>query len=714
MDASFPLRRCRILSAPELLVFDGALPTVGHTTSTKGLARMCQPVPHSDHPALRDHWADFAKSRVGQAMAVLGAASTVGLVAELLEVDEAGVRTVVGQLAETARFEHAEIGERILRNTPDELRRKLHSRAAELLHHRGFPASTVADHLVDADAAGYPWAVEVLRTAAEDAITDDQIEPAVDRLELAYRATRDAGERAAIAIRLVCLEWRINPSTRSRQFTRLKAALRAGRVPHHELPAAAMYLLWHGQVPQADHALGQLNSGKPDEATPEIDFLRAWLRYSYPPHVQRHPRLFAAPARPPKVRADQHSPHRHGAELLTGLFTHPLDEIATLAQRLLTSHRLTSTTIEPLVAAVHCLIYSNRLDTAAAWCESLLAEADARRAPTWQSIFAGLRAETMLRKGNIRDAISDAALALNYVPAEHLGLWIGTPIAAMVHALTISGRHAEAATQLERPVPRTIFESRFGLPYLAAQGHHQLALGRADEALRSFRRCGYLMDRWNMDFPWLVPWRNDIAAAHLALGEHRQAQEFATRHLELLGAADRHRSGGVTLRLLATTGDRYQAFRLLRESAAIARTGGDDVELATALGELGKAHRAVGDHERSRALIRDAARIAEACGAEVLLRDLLDGKPQTATEPMPALRPIPGGLATLSPAERRVAELAARGKANREIADKLAITTSTVEQHLTRVYRKLGVARRSELYFVLPIGPADTAVSAAG
>ncbi len=675
---------------------------------------MCQPVPHSDHPALRDHWADFAKSRVGQAMAVLGAASTVGLVAELLEVDEAGVRTVVGQLAETARFEHAEIGERILRNTPDELRRKLHSRAAELLHHRGFPASTVADHLVDADAAGYPWAVEVLRTAAEDAITDDQIEPAVDRLELAYRATRDAGERAAIAIRLVCLEWRINPSTRSRQFTRLKAALRAGRVPHHELPAAAMYLLWHGQVPQADHALGQLNSGKPDEATPEIDFLRAWLRYSYPPHVQRHPRLFAAPARPPKVRADQHSPHRHGAELLTGLFTHPLDEIATLAQRLLTSHRLTSTTIEPLVAAVHCLIYSNRLDTAAAWCESLLAEADARRAPTWQSIFAGLRAETMLRKGNIRDAISDAALALNYVPAEHLGLWIGTPIAAMVHALTISGRHAEAATQLERPVPRTIFESRFGLPYLAAQGHHQLALGRADEALRSFRRCGYLMDRWNMDFPWLVPWRNDIAAAHLALGEHRQAQEFATRHLELLGAADRHRSGGVTLRLLATTGDRYQAFRLLRESAAIARTGGDDVELATALGELGKAHRAVGDHERSRALIRDAARIAEACGAEVLLRDLLDGKPQTATEPMPALRPIPGGLATLSPAERRVAELAARGKANREIADKLAITTSTVEQHLTRVYRKLGVARRSELYFVLPIGPADTAVSAAG
>lgn len=670
----------------------------------------------------RGHWADFAKSRVGQAMAVLGAASTVGLVAELLDADADAIAAVVKRLTETAgaRFEHPEVGERILRSTPEEVRQQLHSRAAQLLHHHGFPACTIADHLVEAGAAGYPWAVGVLLGAAEDAMTNDQIDLAVDRLELAYRATRDAGERASIAIRLVCLEWRINPSTRSRQFTRLKAALRAGRVPHPELPAAIMYLLWHGQLQQADHALGQLNSGDPDDAAPEIDFLRAWLRYSYPPHVPRHPRLFAAPARPPRVRTDQHSPHRHGADLLSGLFTHPLDEIATLAQRLLTSHRLTSTTIETLVAAVHCLIYSNRLDTAAAWCGSLLAEADARRAPTWQSIFAGLRAETMLRKGNIRDATTDAALALNYVPAEHLGLWSGTPIAAMVHALTVSGRHAEAAAHLERPLPRTIFDSRFGLPYLHAQGHHHLAVGRADEALRSFRRCGYLMDRWNMDFPWLVPWRNDIAAAHLTLGEHRQAREFATRHLELLGAADRHRSGGVSLRLLAATSDRYQGFRLLRESAAIARTGGDDVELATVLGELGKAHRAVGDHDRSRALLRDAVRIAEACGAEVLLRDLLDGKPQTAaqpTQPMPAFAPIPGGLATLSPAERRVAELAARGKANREIADKLAITTSTVEQHLTRVYRKLGVARRGELSFVLPTcrtGSTDTAVSATG
>lgn len=47
--------------------------------------------------------------------------------------------------------------------------------------------------------------------------------------------------------------------------------------------------------------------------------------------------------------------------------------------------------------------------------------------------------------------------------------------------------------------------------------------------------------------------------------------------------------------------------------------------------------------------------------------------------------------------ERRVATLAAGGHTNRAIAKRLHITVSTVEQHLTRVYRKLCVANRAEL-----------------
>lgn len=53
--------------------------------------------------------------------------------------------------------------------------------------------------------------------------------------------------------------------------------------------------------------------------------------------------------------------------------------------------------------------------------------------------------------------------------------------------------------------------------------------------------------------------------------------------------------------------------------------------------------------------------------------------------------------ALLSDAERRVADLVALGLRNREIAKRLFITVSTVEQHLTRVYRKFGVRGRAGL-----------------
>ncbi|MGB8941063.1 MAG: helix-turn-helix transcriptional regulator, partial [Streptomyces sp.] len=68
---------------------------------------------------------------------------------------------------------------------------------------------------------------------------------------------------------------------------------------------------------------------------------------------------------------------------------------------------------------------------------------------------------------------------------------------------------------------------------------------------------------------------------------------------------------------------------------------------------------------------------------------------------LPAEQPWPSGVRRkadeLSDAELRVATLAARGHTNRQIADKLFITISTVEQHLTRAYRKLAVQRRADL-----------------
>ncbi|MCW3012808.1 MAG: transcriptional regulator, LuxR family, partial [Solirubrobacterales bacterium] len=58
-----------------------------------------------------------------------------------------------------------------------------------------------------------------------------------------------------------------------------------------------------------------------------------------------------------------------------------------------------------------------------------------------------------------------------------------------------------------------------------------------------------------------------------------------------------------------------------------------------------------------------------------------------------------------TPAERRVAVLAAQGRTNREIAEALVVTRKTVDWHLGRAYRKLGVNDRSRLEALLAAPP---------
>jgi DNA-binding NarL/FixJ family response regulator len=51
----------------------------------------------------------------------------------------------------------------------------------------------------------------------------------------------------------------------------------------------------------------------------------------------------------------------------------------------------------------------------------------------------------------------------------------------------------------------------------------------------------------------------------------------------------------------------------------------------------------------------------------------------------------------LTPSEQRVAELAASGMKNRDVATALFISPKTVEANLARIYRKLGIKSRAEL-----------------
>ncbi|MFD0746300.1 LuxR C-terminal-related transcriptional regulator [Phytohabitans flavus] len=271
-----------------------------------------------------------------------------------------------------------------------------------------------------------------------------------------------------------------------------------------------------------------------------------------------------------------------------------------------------------------------------------------------------------------------------------MGVAIGKPLSTLILACDAMGRHETAAEQLGLPVPEAMFETRFGLQYLRARGRHSLATGNPALALRDFRLCGELMGKWRMDTPAFLPWRADAAEAYLRMGRPEEARPLAEAQLARCGPMS-PRAEGRALRLLAATREPYQRPVLLHRATDLSQAGGDRYEMAAALNDLAGAYRALGEYRRAATIARRARVVMpEFDGASPATSATLSA--QEAAPP-----DVAGNAATLSEAERRVAVLAALGYSNREIAEKLWITVSTVEQHLTRAYRKLDVTRRSDL-----------------
>jgi DNA-binding CsgD family transcriptional regulator len=64
----------------------------------------------------------------------------------------------------------------------------------------------------------------------------------------------------------------------------------------------------------------------------------------------------------------------------------------------------------------------------------------------------------------------------------------------------------------------------------------------------------------------------------------------------------------------------------------------------------------------------------------------------------------PHGVASLTETERRVAALAAAGRAERDIAQELFVTPKAIELKLGNVLRKLGASSQRELALALDSG----------
>ncbi|GGZ64370.1 transcriptional regulator [Streptomyces inusitatus] len=680
------------------------------------------------------HRADAEGPRIARGIALLGGAGSLSLLARLMETEERTAARVVTALGEAGvldgpRFRHPGVRAAVAESLPEEEVIRLRRRAARLLYEDGAAPLMVAVQLLSHEEAAphEPWVPRVLSEAAHAALATRRMAFAIRCLRTAESRCADEAERMRTRATLARFLWRVKPSAWAQQLRSLTGAVRAGLLPPADTLRLVSDLLWNGWVDDAAEATRQVVGVLPDSPDPAVavELRRLWLILSstYPGTLERIgdlPALATRGAQRPSGTAATVSEETRltGIEALYGVLAAAPDggargladaEFADSVERLLAGTRVRCETIVGMWAGLVALMYADQLDRATRWADQLVAEAADHGAPGWSAVLRAVRAHMSLRRGCLAEARTLAEEALEQLPPHGWGVCVGMPLSALIETRTAMGDHEAAAELVDRPVPEAMFMTRYGLHYLYARGRHQLAVDRHHAALTDFMHCGELMRRWNLDRSGLAPWRLGVAEAWLALGDRPAAERFARE--QLAGDAG-GRVRGLTLRVLAAARPAAERPDLLGEAVSLLQEAGDWHGLALALTDLGEVCQELGETAQSKLHTRRAWRIAEGCGAKELCRPRPSAPAphdSPAAPPRTAARTHSGTTSSLTEAERKVAALAAHGYTNREISARLFITISTVEQHLTRVYRKINISHRQDLPVSLDTDVAHTA-----
>ncbi|MGW6931434.1 helix-turn-helix transcriptional regulator [Lentzea sp. NPDC054927] len=186
--------------------------------------------------------------------------------------------------------------------------------------------------------------------------------------------------------------------------------------------------------------------------------------------------------------------------------------------------------------------------------------------------------------------------------------------------------------------------------------------------------------------PAILPWRGKAALAAHAAHREELAQRLAAEELAAARRWGEPRTVGIALSTLGRVrGDDGTA--LLSDAADLMTVAGARHELAAIRLELGHRFAARGDDGAARGEYAAARTTAARTGNARHLRQ--------ASEALARLSPA--AAQALTRQEDLVASLAEAGLSNRSIAQRLFLTVSTVEVHLSNVYRKLGVHGRKDL-----------------
>lgn len=219
---------------------------------------------------------------------------------------------------------------------------------------------------------------------------------------------------------------------------------------------------------------------------------------------------------------------------------------------------------------------------------------------------------------------------------------------------------------------------------LLSEGEVAAAACELGESARLVEDMGY-------GNPGTFPVLLDAIEAHAGNGEHDEAERLLERLERRLPGLDSRWAEAAAARcrgVVAMVAGDADAPVVLQDAARRLARLGHQGEAARALLTCGRALRRAGRRTDAVAVLELCQRRFERVGASlwaVRARDELHRARQARS------------LRGLTTTEQQIVELVVQGKRNREVAQSLLLRVATVEAHLTRIYRKLGVRSRGEL-----------------
>ncbi|MCO1576570.1 LuxR family transcriptional regulator [Crossiella sp. SN42] len=689
----------------------GVPPTAAHAAEVpefgeRQIAQLLLPRLHAQSPEV---------TRLARALAVLGAAE-LDLAAAAAGLDPAEAAeaarelTGLGVLADGKPLTFAQglVAGALAAEVSAAEQQIAHARAARHLHATAAPAEQVAAHLAATGpgAVTGDWITGTLIRAAHGAAANGAPELAVRCLRRALAEPQPAEDLAELRLELALTELQVDPDTAAARLAEL-----TGEDTDPVLAA------------KAAHALAQ-ELGEADRHAEGIALLeRAAARVE--PHeadLARQLRLSVLCLHVDDCHVQPDLPHR-----LAGLRGAAGSMRASrFADTLLAFQAAvggpSAAEAEPLVLRawaqrggtpvagpgaelaerwefaylVAGLFVLERLDLAEAHCTELLTAARRLGYSLRAAAALGLRAQVRCRRGALAEAEADARAALAVLDELRTGTRSATlfAVATLVEILLERGEAPAAADLLHDRGLADELPAGWRYNYLLlVRGLLRASLGDLSGGLADLEQVGKrFLDRGVTDRALLL-WRSCAVPLYLVTGRRAEAERLAAEELALARRWGGPGPLGVALRTAALTAPEAERTTLLTESVRHLENSPARPQLARSLAELALHLGAQGKTTQAGALLRRALRLAEDCGADVLA-DSIRRQAAGLGEPRRGAA-VDGG--ELTPHELRIAEQVVRGRTNREIAEGFLVTSRAVEQHLTRIYRKLGIARRSQL-----------------